>query len=297
MTRHRGERDAPAGRISLCRRLARLMSMSVWRVKRRRAVPCSPASIAWPSATIGGRLATRGLPEAPAIRAIAPHPEHPDTVYVGTQHGPYRSTDRGERWEKLDVPDHGLPVWSLQFDPHDARVMYAGYENCEIFRSEDGGDHWEQLPVTVRFPEVTVAPGANPAKRVLELAVNPGQSQRDLRRHRSGRRHPQPGRRRALGEHEPRPVPERRHGGHARRARRAVAAGHGARNRSCGPLHQHGPGRALGQRPARATEHEGPDLLPGHPRSPRAIPRPSGSRRAPTSRATSARCSAARTAA
>ena len=116
-------------------------------------------------------LATRGLPEAPAIRAIAPHPEHPDIVYVGTQHGPYRSTDHGERWEKLDVPDHGLPVWSLQFDPHDPSVMYAGYENCEIYPQRGRRRHWKQLPVSVRFPEVTVATGANPAKRVLKLAA------------------------------------------------------------------------------------------------------------------------------
>ena len=116
---------------------------------------------------------TRGLPEAPAIRAIAAHPRHPEIVYVGTQHGPYRSTDHGERWEPLDIPDHGLPVWSLLFDPRDANVLYAGYENCEIFRSEDGGNRWQQLPVTVRFPEVTVAAGANPAKRVLELCANP----------------------------------------------------------------------------------------------------------------------------
>ena len=121
-------------------------------------------------------LLTRGLPEAPAIRAIAAHPEHANTVYVGTQHGPYRSTDRGEHWEKLDVPDHGSPVWSLSFDPHDATVLYAGYENCEIFRSEDGGEHWQRLPVTVRFPEITVAPGANPAKRILKVAVNPANS-------------------------------------------------------------------------------------------------------------------------
>ncbi|HVQ74099.1 MAG TPA: hypothetical protein VMT79_01020 [Candidatus Binatia bacterium] len=118
-------------------------------------------------------LATRGLPAAPTIRAIAPHPEHPETVYVGTQHGPYRSTDHGETWERLDVPDHGSAVWSLVFDPRDSSVLYAGYENCEIFRSEDGGERWRQLPVTVRFPEVTVGPGANPAKRVLRLAASP----------------------------------------------------------------------------------------------------------------------------
>jgi photosystem II stability/assembly factor-like uncharacterized protein len=125
---------------------------------------------------VGGdrwELVTRGLPEKPAIRAIVTHPEDPATVYAGTQNGPYRSTDHGERWERLDIRDHGTPVWSLAFDPRDPRVLYAGYENCEIFRSEDGGDHWRQLPVTVRFPDVTVGPGANPAKRVLKLAVNP----------------------------------------------------------------------------------------------------------------------------
>ena len=121
-------------------------------------------------------LVTRGLPEAPTIRAIATHPGRAGLVYVGTQHGPYRSTDHGEHWERLDVSDHGLPVWSLALDLRAPDVLYAGYENCEIFRSEDGGEHWRQLPVTVRFPEVTVAPGANPAKRVLELAVNPANS-------------------------------------------------------------------------------------------------------------------------
>src|SRR5436190_6186152 len=121
-------------------------------------------------------LATRGLPEAPAIRAIATHPEQAGTVYVGTQHGPYRTLDDGDHWEKVDIADHGLPVWSLAFDPRDPRVLYAGYENCEIFRSEDGGEHWQQLPVTVRFPEITVSAGSNPAKRVLEMAVNPANS-------------------------------------------------------------------------------------------------------------------------
>ena len=118
-------------------------------------------------------LVTRGLPAAPAIRAIATHPEAADTVYVGTQDGPYRSTDHGEHWEKLDVPDHGLPVWSLAFDPRNTKVLYAGYENCEIYRSEDAGERWRQLPVTVRFPEITVAAGSNPAKRVLKLAASP----------------------------------------------------------------------------------------------------------------------------
>jgi photosystem II stability/assembly factor-like uncharacterized protein len=117
----------------------------------------------------------RGLPEAPAIRAITVHPLNPDIVYAGTQLGPYRSADRGEHWEKVNIPDHGLPVWSFLFHPHDPNVMFVGYENCEIYRSDDAGEHWTRLPVSVRFPEITTAAGANPAKRVLMLDASVNQ--------------------------------------------------------------------------------------------------------------------------
>jgi photosystem II stability/assembly factor-like uncharacterized protein len=110
-----------------------------------------------------------GLPEAPAVRALAVHPVQSEIVYAGTQHGPYRSEDHGLHWEKIAVPDHGLPVWSILFHPADPKVIFVGYENCEIYRSDDAGTHWTRLPVSVRFPEITTAPGSNPAKRVLML--------------------------------------------------------------------------------------------------------------------------------
>lgn len=112
---------------------------------------------------------SNGLPESPEIRAITIHPQRSNLVFVGTQYGPYRSEDHGEHWEKVNVPDHGTAVWSLLFHPHDHNIVYAGYENCEIYRSDDGGERWSPLPVSVRFPEITTAPGANPAKRVLML--------------------------------------------------------------------------------------------------------------------------------
>ena len=115
-------------------------------------------------------LLTNGLPDAPAIRAIAVHPKTPEVVYAGTQDGPYRSDDHGDHWEKVNVGDHGLPVWSLLFHPRDPNVIFAGYESAEIYRSDDGGERWSQLPVSVRFPEVTVRPGANLAKRVLMMS-------------------------------------------------------------------------------------------------------------------------------
>ncbi len=113
---------------------------------------------------------TKGLPEESAVRALAVHPQEPGIVYAGTQDGPYRSDDHGDHWEKANVADHGLPVWSLLFHPRDPTVIYAGYESCEIYRSDDAGESWSSLPVSVRFPEVSVGPAANPAKRVLMMS-------------------------------------------------------------------------------------------------------------------------------
>src|SRR3989442_13040642 len=73
-------------------------------------------------------LVTRGLPEAPAIRAIATHPEHAEAVYVGTQARPYRSTDHAEHSERLHVPDHGLHVRPLVIKPADPPALASGYE-------------------------------------------------------------------------------------------------------------------------------------------------------------------------
>ncbi|MBV9551367.1 MAG: hypothetical protein JO032_01120, partial [Alphaproteobacteria bacterium] len=110
-----------------------------------------------------------GLPEKPALRALAVHPQKPEIIYAGTQSGPYRSADRGEHWEKIELPDHGLPVWSILFHPHNPDVILIGSENSEIYRSDDAGQHWTRLPVSVRFPDITTTPGANPAKRILML--------------------------------------------------------------------------------------------------------------------------------
>jgi photosystem II stability/assembly factor-like uncharacterized protein len=89
---------------------------------------------------------TRGLPENVEARAFAVHPREPGVVYAGTQDGPYRTTDGGERWERLGFPDRGATVWSLAFHPTRPQVMYAGVAPVAIYRSEDGGDNWRKLP-------------------------------------------------------------------------------------------------------------------------------------------------------
>ena len=116
-----------------------------------------------------------GLPEAPAVRALAVHPLHPKIIYAGTQSGPVSQRRSRRALGEGGIADHGLPVWSIMFHPHDPDTMFVGYENCEIHRSDDAGERWIRLPVSVRFPEITTAPGANPAKRVLQMDASVNQ--------------------------------------------------------------------------------------------------------------------------
>jgi photosystem II stability/assembly factor-like uncharacterized protein len=109
----------------------------------------------------------RGLPGTPAVRALAVHPQNPEIIYAGSRHDPYRSADRGTPWERIDLPDHGLPGWSILFHPHDPDTILIEYENCEIYRSDDAGERSTRLPGGVRFPDTGTARGANPVKRVL----------------------------------------------------------------------------------------------------------------------------------
>jgi photosystem II stability/assembly factor-like uncharacterized protein len=110
-----------------------------------------------------------GLPDDVEVRAIAVHPRDGQVIYAGTQYGPYRSTDGGERWTALGFPDAGMTVWSFLFHPRDANVLYAGTAPAALYRSADGGDTWRRLPafrapmrVKMTFPT-----------RVTRLAADP----------------------------------------------------------------------------------------------------------------------------
>jgi len=89
---------------------------------------------------------TRGLPPNVEARAFAIHPDNPRVIYVGTQDGPYRTTDAGERWERVGFPDKNAAVYAITYHPTRPTVMYAGTAPAALYRSEDGGDTWRRLP-------------------------------------------------------------------------------------------------------------------------------------------------------
>ena len=112
---------------------------------------------------------TKGLPEPVSVQAITIHPMDADVIYAGTQDGPYRSRDGGARWERGAFPD-GLQVWSLTVHPRATNVVYAGTSPVGVWRSEDGGATWSELPNVKQPDRIKMSF----ACRVMRIGIVPG---------------------------------------------------------------------------------------------------------------------------
>ena len=109
---------------------------------------------------------TRGMAPSAQVRAIAIHPENQDVIFAGTQRGVYRSKDRGDNWERMNMTE-GRVVWSLKFHPKNPQVMFLGTEGSEVFKSEDGGENWTYMATISNPDSVQMAF----ATRILGLAI------------------------------------------------------------------------------------------------------------------------------
>lgn len=110
-----------------------------------------------------------GLPDKVEVRVIAIHPHDSQVVYVGTQYGPYRSTDGGDHWEPLAFPEQGGVVWTIVFHPQNPHILYLGTAPPAIYRSDNGGDSWQRLPIVATAGAVRMAF----PMRVIRLAIDP----------------------------------------------------------------------------------------------------------------------------
>lgn len=110
--------------------------------------------------------AFRGQWMAPTI--FSPH--NPDIVYHGVQHV-MRSEDLGETWKRISPdlttndPDKRGDIsyqtlTAIDESPFRSGLIYAGTDDGKLWRTKDGGEHWEEIrsdPMPVRWVSRIVA--------------------------------------------------------------------------------------------------------------------------------------------
>jgi photosystem II stability/assembly factor-like uncharacterized protein len=71
-------------------------------------------------------------------------------VVAGAEDGVYCSDDAGRSWQPSGC--EGRDVWSIAAAPQDERVLFAGTHPAGLYRSDDGGHSWAEIPSLTRVP-------------------------------------------------------------------------------------------------------------------------------------------------
>lgn len=101
------------------------------------------------------------------------HPTDPNVVLAGTSDGVYRSTDRGRTFARANFPAKGIQIWSFLVDSRNPKLIYAGGSPITMFRSEDCGETWVELP-NPGMPDRAVMPFACRVMRMAQHPSKPG---------------------------------------------------------------------------------------------------------------------------
>src|SRR5215210_4789898 len=134
-----------------------------------------------------------GLEDTRQIPRIRVHPKNPDLVYVAAlghvwgpneQRGVFRSKDGGKTWEKILSRGNKAGAIDLILDPGNPNTIYAGFwevyrkpwtlesggPSGGIFKSNDGGDTWNELTKNSGLPRGIVGK--------IGIAVSPANPER-----------------------------------------------------------------------------------------------------------------------
>ncbi len=111
--------------------------------------------------TTNGTRQWRRAPSTPrewAVNTVQFDPVHPDTIYVGTNQGVFKSMDLGQTWQARNKGLSSLFISSIAIDRENSTQVYAG-NGDGVYQSQDGGATWHLL--------------ANTPKSVLTVSLYP----------------------------------------------------------------------------------------------------------------------------
>ena len=83
------------------------------------------------------------------IQALTAHPTQAHTVFAGGDTGLFVSRNAGARWERVPTDDALPTIWSMAIDPVEPDILFGGTRPAGVYRSRDGGRHWQHLAVDI----------------------------------------------------------------------------------------------------------------------------------------------------
>jgi len=95
------------------------------------------------------RISPEGDKEIRNIESLAISPRDPGTIYAGTWHLPWKTTDGGVSWKQAGNQIVGMindsDIFGISIDPNNSNVVYVNA--CSgFYRSANAGDKWTKYP-------------------------------------------------------------------------------------------------------------------------------------------------------
>jgi photosystem II stability/assembly factor-like uncharacterized protein len=95
-----------------------------------------------PNETANGNELAEGT-----VNAIVVDSRRPQTLYVGSRRGGFRSTDGARRWRRMNAAGFFRNVDSLAIDARNPQTLYAGTR--ALLKTTDGGRRWSAIGTPV----------------------------------------------------------------------------------------------------------------------------------------------------